>query len=112
MVLVDSVVAIGLLSMVCGVRSVSGRCGSARNTPDVEAHTGGVLEQKLDDGELSHHAEDVAIQRNTRHAAIRQPRPAPLRGSQWVPSPHGPVFAEVVRDNGLDDAGVSALAVR
>jgi hypothetical protein len=102
MVLVDSVMAIGVLSMVCGVRSVSGRCGSARNTPDVEAQAGDVLEQMLDDGELSHHAEEVAIQRNT----------ACPRGSWGCPRLPGPVFAEVVRDNRLDDAGVSALAVR
>jgi hypothetical protein len=114
MVLVDSVMAIGLLSMVCGVRSVSGRCGSARNTPDVEAHAGGVLEQMVDDGELSHHAENVAIQRNTRHAwrnpSTHGPRHRVDRGGcRRLPKP---VFAEVVCDNRLDDAGVSALAVR
>jgi hypothetical protein len=67
---------------VRGVRFVSGRCGSARNTPDVEAHAGGMLEQMLDDGELSHHPEDVAIQRNTRHA-WRNPSTT-ARAIEWI----------------------------
>jgi hypothetical protein len=67
----------------------------------------------LDDGELSHHAEDVAIQRNTRHA-WRNPSTT-ARATAWIvvgARLPGPVFAEVVRDNRLDDAGVSALLVR
>jgi hypothetical protein len=36
----------------------------------------------LDDGELSHHAEDVAIQRNTRHA-WRNPSTT-ARATAWI----------------------------
>jgi hypothetical protein len=82
MVLVDSVMAIGLLSMVCGVRSVSGR-------------------------------EDVAIQ--AKHTACLaqsvNPRPAPPLDRCRCPRLPGPVFAEVVCDNRLDDAGVSASEI-
>jgi hypothetical protein len=63
----------------------------------------------LDDGELSHHAEDVhtaCLAQSVNHG----PRHRVDRGG--CPRLPGPVFAEVVRDNRLDDAGVSALAVR
>jgi hypothetical protein len=64
-----------------------------------------VLPEKSPSGQKNWKRHLLHDRRNVEHAYFRLDRGG-------CPRLSGPVFAEVVRDNRLDDAGVSALAVR